>query len=261
MLENIVVDVRRFGNGKFSIRVLIRGLLSQGFQAILVYRFFHWLRIRRIPSQPLRFILERYIEITTGISIPAGCKIGKGLRIHHFGGIVFHPSVEIGDNCTIYHEVTIGDKGGYGGAAKIGHNVMIGAGAKIIGDITIGNNCKIGANCVVDKEVPNDCIAYGNPMTIEKRSGSASDHHHMNNQPIGPVRIMELRGTYKGGGGPDKTILLSAERHDKARFFVLVTYLRQPNDDEFRIGQMAANRGINYLDVREHNQEKTVRSL
>lgn len=43
-----------------------------------------------------------------------------------------------------------------------------------------------------------------------------------------PIRIMELRGTYKGGGGPDKTILLSAQRHDKDRIFILVTYLEIP---------------------------------
>ena len=63
------------------------------------------------------------------------------------------------------------------------------------------------------------------------------------------VRIMELRGTYKGGGGPDKTILLSAERHNKTAFFVLVTYLRQPDDNEFQIGKMVENRGINYIEI------------
>jgi len=63
------------------------------------------------------------------------------------------------------------------------------------------------------------------------------------------VRIMELRGTYKGGGGPDKTILLSAERHNKDRFFVLVTYLRQPDDNDFQIGEMVAGRNINYIEV------------
>ena len=71
--------------------------------------------------------------------MPACCKIGKGLRIHHFGGVILHPSVEIGEHCTIYHQVTIGDCGGYGGAAKIGDGVIIGAGAKIIGEIEIGD--------------------------------------------------------------------------------------------------------------------------
>jgi serine O-acetyltransferase len=158
MFENIKTDIKRFGDGRISLRIILRGLLSQGFQAIVVYRFFHWLQEKNIPAQPFRFIIERFIEITTGISIPAECKIGKGLRIHHFGSIIMHPKVQIGDNCTLYHEVTIGDRGGHGGAATIGNNVLIGVGAKIIGEIAIGDNCKIGANTVVNKNVPADTI-------------------------------------------------------------------------------------------------------
>lgn len=64
------------------------------------------------------------------------------------------------------------------------------------------------------------------------------------------IRIMELRGTYKGGGGPDKTILLSAAKHDRKRFFVLVTYLRDPKDDDFQIGDMARKYGVpDYVEV------------
>ena len=144
-------------------------MLSQGFQAILVYRFFRWFNVRRIPSQPFRFIFERFVEITTGISIPVECDIGKGLRIHHFGGIIFHPSVKIGDNCTVYHEVTIGDRGGTGKAARIGNNVLLGAGAKIIGEIEIGDNCVIGANSVVRESVPENSYVMGNPAIIKKR--------------------------------------------------------------------------------------------
>lgn len=61
--------------------------------------------------------------------------------------------------------------------------------------------------------------------------------------------VMDLRGTYKGGGGPDKTVLNSAAQHDPARVHVLVTYLRQPDDAEFQIPAMAARLGINYVDV------------
>lgn len=60
---------------------------------------------------------------------------------------------------------------------------------------------------------------------------------------------MDLRGTYKGGGGPDKTILNSAARHDPEKVYVLVTYLRQPWDDEFQIPEMARRLGIRYVDV------------
>ena len=174
MFENISIDLKRLNEGNFSFRTVIRGLLAQGFQAIIVYRLFRWLKIKKIPAQPFRFICERFIEITTGISIPAECKIGEGFRIHHFGGIMFHPSVEIGENCSIYHDVTIGDKGGYGKAAKIGDNVMIGAGVKIIGEITIGHNCKIGANSVIDKNIPDNSVAFGNPMILKDKIAHSS---------------------------------------------------------------------------------------
>jgi len=156
-------------SGQATPRSFIAGLLSPGFQAILVYRFFNWCYRHRLPSQPLRFFCERVIEITTGISIPARCRIAGGLRIHHFGGIILHPTAEIGENCTLYHEVTIGDRGGYGGAARIGSNVLIGAGAKIIGEISIGNNCTVGANAVVAKDMPENSIATGNPCLIKKK--------------------------------------------------------------------------------------------
>jgi serine O-acetyltransferase len=64
--------------------------MSQGFQALFVYRLFRWCHERNIPTQPLRFIIERCIETVTGISIPAEANIGEGLRIHHFGGIIIH---------------------------------------------------------------------------------------------------------------------------------------------------------------------------
>lgn len=65
------------------------------------------------------------------------------------------------------------------------------------------------------------------------------------------IRIMDLRGTYKGGGGPDKTILLSAVKHDPGRYFVLVTYIRDPKDMEFEIEDRARKLGIDYVDVRD----------
>jgi glycosyltransferase involved in cell wall biosynthesis/serine acetyltransferase len=252
MFETISSDLKRLSpSGKASPRTVIVGLLSQGFQAMLVYRLFNWLHQRGISGQPLRFFCERFIEITTGISIPACCKIGKGLRIHHFGGIIFHPTVKLGNNCTLYHGVTIGDRGGSGNAALIGDNVLIGAGAKIIGEITIGDNCIVGSNAVVTKNMPSDTVAVGSPCQFKARTIK---------EPLRPEcppaakpipRIMDFRGTYKGGGGPDKTVLNSAARHDPAKVHVLVTYLRQPEDIEFQIPEMARRLGINYVDVQD----------
>ncbi|MCK4827526.1 glycosyltransferase, partial [bacterium] len=66
-----------------------------------------------------------------------------------------------------------------------------------------------------------------------------------------PVRIMDIRGTHKGGGGPDKTVLLSAVLHDKKRVSVLVTYLRDPKDKEFQITDRARNFGIPFVEVQD----------
>src|SRR4026209_1843508 len=133
-------DIRRFLEEDQSVRSLLRGIMSQGFQALFVYRLFRWCHERNIPTQPLRFIIERCIETVTGISIPAEANIGEGLRIHHFGGIIIHSRAVIGEHCTIYHGVTLGDRGGSGGTPRIGNRVLIGAGAKLIGEIEIGDD-------------------------------------------------------------------------------------------------------------------------
>src|SRR5215475_2238141 len=92
-------DIARFQEEGLGLRFIVRGLLSQGFQALFVYRIFRWCYERRIPTQPFRFFVERFIEITTGISFPAQAQIGKGLRIHHFGGIIVNSEASIGEYC------------------------------------------------------------------------------------------------------------------------------------------------------------------
>lgn len=255
MYENIKADLARLSSsGKPSLRTLIAGLLSQGFQAILVYRFFNWLQRKGLPGQPLRFLLERFIEITCGISIPACCKIGKGFRIHHFGGIIFHPTTKLGENCTFYHGVTIGDSGGSGNAATIGNNVLIGAGAKIIGELTIGDNVTIGANTVVTKDVSPNTVVVGSPARFLSKKDIPEIVEAEDSIQPDPVRVMDFRGTYKGGGGPDKTVLNSAALHDPEKVDVLVTYIKQPDDDEFQIPQMAAERNLKYVDLIDHGR-------
>jgi serine O-acetyltransferase len=167
--STVVADVHRFRQEDDSFRALVRGLLSQGFQALIVYRIFRWFYERRVPTQPVRFFVERFIEVTTGISIPAQAAIGKGLRIHHFGGIIIHSAAVIGESCTIYHGVTLGDRGGWGGAPRVGNRVLIGAGAKLIGEIVIGDDCVIGANAVVHTSVPAGHTAVGVPAEHKRR--------------------------------------------------------------------------------------------
>jgi serine O-acetyltransferase len=151
--------------------------MSQGFQALFVYRVFRWCYEHSIPTQPFRFFVERFTEITTGISLPAQARIGKGLRIHHFGGIIMHSEASIGEYCTLYQGVTLGDLGGWGGAPRVGNRVVIGAGAKLLGNIEIGDDCHIGANAVVRTSVPAEGLAVGVPAVIKQRTRHAKVDH------------------------------------------------------------------------------------
>jgi serine O-acetyltransferase len=176
-LSTVRADVARLREEDAGLRVLLRGIVSQGFQALVVYRIFRWLYERRIPTQPIRFFVERFAEIVTGISIPAQARVGKGLRIHHFGGIIIHSETVIGECCTIYHGVTLGDRGGWGGAPRIGNHVMIGAGAKILGAVIVGDDCRIGANAVVTTSIPPRCLAVGVPAVIKEPANAGHRSH------------------------------------------------------------------------------------
>ena len=96
-------DIARFREEAPGLRPVVRGILSQGFQSLFIYRIFHWCYEHHIPTQPFRFLVERCTEITTGISLPAQARIGKGLRIHHFGGLIVSSEASIGEYCTLYH--------------------------------------------------------------------------------------------------------------------------------------------------------------
>ena len=109
-----------------------------------------------------RFI-SQFSRHITGIEIHPGAKIGNRLFIDHGMGIVIGETTSIGDNCTIYHGVTLGGTGKdkIKRHPDIGNNVMIGAGAKVLGPIKIGDNVKIGANSVVLKDVPDNVTVVG----------------------------------------------------------------------------------------------------
>lgn len=107
-------------------------------------------------------IIFRVSQVGSGCDI-ATRHIGRSLFAPHISGIVISYFAEIGNGCTIYQQVTIGQEsiGHKGQAPTIGNNVYIGAGAKIIGSIKIGNNVKIGANAVVTKDVPDNSTVVG----------------------------------------------------------------------------------------------------
>lgn len=111
---------------------------------------------------------HRFWSVVTGADIPLNCRIGGGLRIPHPNGIVIHPAAEIGVNCLIHQQVTIGTKMN-GGFPVIKGHVDIGAGAKILGGVTLHEHALVGANAVVTKDVNSYEVVAGIPAKVVKR--------------------------------------------------------------------------------------------
>lgn len=142
-------------------------------EVIILYPGFHILIFHRIAHFLYRyklFFLARLISqigrFFTGIEIHPGAKIGKRLFIDHGMGIVIGETAEVGNDCTIYHQVTLGGTGKDKNKRHptVGNNVMIGAGSKVLGPIKIGNNVKIGAGAVVIHEVEDNTTVVGTPI-------------------------------------------------------------------------------------------------
>jgi len=143
-------------------------LLYPGPRAIFFHRIAHALYCCR-----LFFIARLVADISrtlTGIEIHPGAKLGKRLVIDHGVGCVIGETAEVGDDCVIFHGVTLG--GMKFEPVKrhptVGNNVLIGTGAKILGPILIGDNTKIGANAVVIKDVPANSVIVAPQSVVLK---------------------------------------------------------------------------------------------
>lgn len=112
----------------------------------------------------LAILRHRLWSVITGADIPLNCKLGGGLLLPHPNGIVIHPDVEIGPNCLLFQQVTLGanDRG----VPRIGGHVDIGAGAKVLGPVNVGHHARIGANSVVTRDVPDRATVAGVPARL-----------------------------------------------------------------------------------------------
>lgn len=134
--------------------------------AIFFYNIERWLYLHKIPFIPK--LIELLIFLIYNSKIPYQASIGRGTKCGYGGmGVVIHAKSEIGKNCMICQQVTIG--GGnpaFPGVPKIGNNVYIAKGAIIFGGITIGDNVTVGANAVVNKPVPDNATVAGIPAKV-----------------------------------------------------------------------------------------------
>jgi serine O-acetyltransferase len=137
-----------------------------GVHALILHRLAHFLW--SIKLKLIARIFSHLARIFTGIEIHPGAQIGRRFFIDHGMGVVIGETAIIGDDCTLYHGVTLGGTTWKKGKRHptLRDNVVIGAGAKVLGPITLGNNSKVGSNAVVVTDIPNDSTAVGIPAKI-----------------------------------------------------------------------------------------------
>ncbi|AWE42748.1 MULTISPECIES: serine O-acetyltransferase EpsC [unclassified Actinobaculum] len=150
-------------------------LAYSGVHALWGYRVAHamWESSPRLRL-PAR-LLSQAVRGLTGIEIHPGAKIGRRFFIDHGMGVVIGETAEVGEDCMLYHGVTLG-----GTSLEptkrhptLGDGVVVGAGAKVLGPITLGDGARVGANAVVVKDVPPKTTAVGVPAKLHQRASEA----------------------------------------------------------------------------------------
>ena len=149
-------------------------LLYPGVHAVIYHRIAHWCYCHHLKF--LARCVSQWSRFWTGIEIHPGAKIGHRLVIDHGMGIVIGETAEVGDDCLIYHGVTLGGTGKDQGKRHptIGNNVLISTGAKVLGPFKVGDNARIAANAVVLSEVPEDATAVGIPAQVVRIAGKTT---------------------------------------------------------------------------------------
>ncbi|OQX44432.1 MAG: serine O-acetyltransferase, partial [Candidatus Sedimenticola endophacoides] len=132
-----------------------------GFHAVTLHRLSHWLW--SLGLRWLARVLSNVARFFTGIEIHPGARIGRRFFIDHGMGVVIGETAVIGDDCTLYHGVTLGGTSWQKGKRHptLGNNVVVGAGAKVLGPIEIQDGARIGSNSVVVKDVPARTTVVG----------------------------------------------------------------------------------------------------
>ncbi|MDG1731661.1 MAG: serine O-acetyltransferase [Thalassotalea sp.] len=167
MFSRIKEDIKSVFDRDPAARTTFEVLTTYpGLHAIWGHCISHWLWQRKVKW--LARFVSTFFRWLTGVEIHPGATIGRRFFIDHGMGIVIGETAEIGDDCTVYHGVTLGGTSWSAGKRHptLGNNVVIGAGAKVLGPLMVGENARIGSNAVVIKNVPDGATVIGIPGRI-----------------------------------------------------------------------------------------------
>jgi serine O-acetyltransferase len=178
MIQTLIDDMNAVrANDPAATHWLETLLCHTPLHAVIAYRIAHFLHSElHLPLLP-RF-LSALARGWTGVEIHPAARIGRPFFIDHGTGVVIGETAEIGDDCVIFHNVTLGGTGKHRGKRHptVGDHVLIGTGSTLLGPITVGSRAKIGANTVIlMHDVPPDCTAVGTPARLVIREGRRVD--------------------------------------------------------------------------------------
>jgi serine O-acetyltransferase len=174
LIARIMEDLAMILERDPSIRTRTEALLHPALPALWAHRVAHAL-YRGGHRQLARLLAYAARAVTGGIEIHPAARLGRRVFIDHGAAVVIGETAEIGDDVTIFHQVTLGAVGwwhdnsrqaGERRHPKIGNRVMIGAGATVLGPVTIGDDVMIGATTLVLQDVPSGCRVPGTPSAI-----------------------------------------------------------------------------------------------
>lgn len=174
MLGLLLEDLRAVQRNDPAARSALETLLCHSpLHAIWIYRIAHALD-RRLGVPLLPRLLSAFARFLTGVEIHPRARIGARFFIDHGTGVVIGETAEVGDDCVLFHNVTLGGTGNHRGKRhpSIGNNVLVGTGSSLLGPIAVGDNVRIGANSVIImRDVPGDTTVVGAPARIVKLKG------------------------------------------------------------------------------------------
>ena len=149
-----------------------------GLHAMMFHRLAHWLWLA--GAKWLARMVSHLARWLTGIEIHPGVVIGRRFFIDHGMGVVIGETAVIGDDCTLYHGVTLGGTTWQKGKRHptLANDVVVGAGAKVLGPIEIGSGARIGSNAVVVRDVPSNSTVVGVPGRLIERKKEPADTEH-----------------------------------------------------------------------------------
>jgi serine O-acetyltransferase len=172
-VTKILSDLRATRKNDPAAKSYIETILCHTpFWTTTMYRIVHPFAKIGVPILP-RFMMT-IMKVLTGMEIHPRAEIGNSLFIDHGVGLVVGETVIIGNNCTLFQNVTLGGTGKHSGKRHptLGDNVFVGAGATLLGPINVGNNVRIGAETfIIMHNVPSNCTVVGVPGKIVKLNG------------------------------------------------------------------------------------------